>query len=192
MNGAAMAMLALSVSQPTAEAATTPETLTFEQALRTFRQVCVDTLPSPRAFTSTMNTIGVRWRRVDKTPAEIFGTGNSWRSTLGEVTYHNPPYSHITLFGPACHLVFRTDDGYAHAPASAMIGDLLGLPAGTDTGRTGEPQTRWEAERENGMRIRVFLTSNVNAIGGRAARLSISVRRPLPPELERRIRENEN
>lgn len=191
MSVAVISWLALAAAQAGPEPAT-PEVLTFERALQTFQRVCVDTLPDPHAFTDAMNTIGVRWRKIDKSPAEIFGTGNSWRSTLGEITYHNPPYRGITLGGPACHFEFHPDNRYVHAEASAALRAILNLPVGRDTGRPREPQMRWETELANGMSIRVFLTSNVEIIGGRGARLSISRRHPLPPELDRRIREIEN
>ena len=192
MNAAMAALLGMAAAQGSAEPSVPSDILAFEQALATFQRICVDTLPSPQGFTTAMNAIGIRWRKVDKTPAEIFGTGNSWQSTLGEISYHNPAYSHVTRGGPACHFEFRPDHRYGHAQAAAALAVALGLPAGRDTGNRRQPQMRWESDLPSGMRIRVFLTSNVELNGGSGARLSISVRHPLPPELERRLREIED
>ena len=61
--------------------------LAEDEAIRIFQRLCVAPLPSPERFAESMNGSGLRWRKVRKSEAEVFGVGNSWRSALGEVTY---------------------------------------------------------------------------------------------------------
>lgn len=51
--------------------------------LLTFRELCVTPLPSPEGFVAAINAGGARWHRLDRTPAEISGIGNGWRSGRG-------------------------------------------------------------------------------------------------------------
>ncbi|MEA3046803.1 MAG: hypothetical protein QOJ53_1135 [Sphingomonadales bacterium] len=182
------ALLSAAIAQPDAAPAPAFETRTFEQAWQTFESICVTPLPSPQRFVDAMHATGLRWRKVDKTPAQIFGLGNSWRSTIGEITYRYRPELQHLLAGPACHLEFRTGEHYAHAEAADAVQRRIALPPGRDTGNRREPQTRWETRFAGGMAVRVFLTSNVAVAGGSGARLSISRRDTTPLRREDRAR----
>jgi hypothetical protein len=148
------------------------EVLTTDQALALFRQLCVDPLPSPQRFVEAMNTSGLRWQKVAKTPEEVYGLGNSWRSARGMITYHVPHYE--SQGSPACHFEWRPEPGYDHAAVAAAVAAALGLPKGKNIGSRREPQMRWETTRRDRMMIRVFLTSIDNGADGWTVRFSIS------------------
>jgi hypothetical protein len=176
MIGLATARLAAAVlmtgEPPAPLAAESPEILTTDQALATFRQLCVDPLPSPQRFVEAMNTSGLHWRKVDKTPDEVFALGNSWRSARGMISYHVPHYK--SQGSPACHFEWRPGSGYDHGVVAAALTAALGLPKGKNTGSRREPQRRWETTRADRMMIRVFLTSIREGADSWTVRFSIS------------------
>ena len=182
-------MIGLLVFLAAQSAAAAPERAydirTFDQAWQDFERFCVAPLPSPRRFAAAMDSAGIHWRRVPRTPEQIWGSGNEWRSSIGEITYHYTPDIVHVIGGPACHLEFRTDAAYRHDEAAALVERRLGLPRGTDSGGRRAMQMRCEMRRADGMDIRVFLSSNIAVPGGTGARLSISRRNlaPLPREM---------
>ncbi|MEA3032158.1 MAG: hypothetical protein QOH86_174 [Sphingomonadales bacterium] len=137
---AAILMIAEPPAPPAAESL--PEILTTDQALATFRQLCVDPLPSPQRFVEAMNGSGLHWRKVDKTPDEVFALGNSWRSARGMITYHVAHWK--SQANPACHFEWRPGPGYGHAAVATALAAALGLDKGKNTGSRREPQRRWE------------------------------------------------
>src|SRR5205085_5865323 len=168
----AAALLLAAAAPPARGDAPAAKVLSFDEALATFRTLCVEPLPSPERFVAAMNASGIGWRTVRKSEGEVFGTGNSWRSEIGQVTYHNPPYADITGFGPACHLEWRVSADYDHRRAATALAAALSLPPGEETGKAAEPQTKWEAPRPDGLNVRYFLSTAQPGPEGRTARLS--------------------
>lgn len=146
----------------------------IDVALTRFNQFCMVPLPDAQAFTTSMNTSGLRWQNLNRTAAEAWGIGNAWQSVIGIITYRQRrPQDRMLIGNPACHFDFAVHDTYTHAVAAAVVQQSLSL--GEPCHRRGErDQTRWERMDARGFEIRVFLTSEEHELGQRGARLSVS------------------
>lgn len=159
------------------EAQTLPEPVAteFDPAFSTFRTLCVDTLPVPEKFVTAMNGLEVKWVKEAKSPAEVFGVGNSWWSPLGEVTYIHRPGDSIPIANSACHLEFRTMPGFDHAASVSHMSAAYGLKPDKLRREKTETQTCFSGELADGRHARFYLTSHTDFAKGEGARLSMSM-----------------
>jgi hypothetical protein len=167
-------ILALLLSGMAAAGAAAPvaQPAPLDDAIAYFQRLCVATMPKPAAFAAMLSQ-EPGWQAFRKIDGHIPVIGHFWRSERGELSYQNLPG--MTETNPGCHYSFRTVSSYTHAQGVDALTKALALPAGKTTGGRKAPQTRWEAALPNGLRMRLFLTSERDPeLGGEAARLSIS------------------
>jgi len=144
-------------------------------AIAYFRQVCVETMPSPNRFAARLGADRSGWtpyERRGRRGARVIG--HAWRSSRGELSYLHLPGLALREVNPGCHYAFRTAPGFGHDETALLLAQALGLDAGRQTGNRRAPQTRWEGRLAGGLRVRVFLSSAIEGMDGPAARLSIS------------------
>lgn len=165
-----IAAVLLALAAPAAADAFAPTPT--EEAVAYFRHMCVETLPEPRAFAAALAAEPPGWVPFERSDRGARVIGHFWRSARGVLFYQNLPGMFET--NPGCHFTFRTDAAFSHAAGAGALARALGLDAGRDTGSRRAPQTRWETRLPNGLRVRIFLSSAVEDMGGPAARLSIS------------------
>lgn len=146
-------------------------------AIAYFRRMCVDTMPEPRAFATALNVEPPGWVRYQKSHRGSPVVGHFWRSSRGELSYVNLPGLRSPETNPVCHYAFRRDPEFSHNEVASALARALGLDSGRPTGSRRGPQTRWEGTLPNGLRVRVFLSSDVEDMRGPASRLSISAYR---------------
>jgi len=151
------------------------EAQSLPEAFAVFDEFCVKPLPSVDEFVAALNRSDLDWERVQRRErVRRLDPPNYFQSRAGELSYVIADGLPTSMGSPTCHSTFRTDAAYSHDEAAALVAARLNLGEGASERTRRSPQTKWEAITGDGMAIRVFLTSNVELDGERAARLSIS------------------
>ena len=152
----------------------------MDQAIATWKRLCVDPLPARQGFIDAFNIDqrnGAGWVKVAR-PGPELALGHYWRSPLGMLTYVSEPQLPGFINDPACHYTFAVEPGYTHEAGVAALRQALDIDAGKATGsRRKPPQTQWEVDWKPGIHVRIFLSADDKAFGVPGTRLSISVQR---------------
>lgn len=150
---------------PLADMKSSMETVSVDEGVALFSQVCFEKFPDPKAAMEVIANPELGLTKLPETPSQAMQPGDAWTSPKVQVTYVDADWMPMDMGSPQCSVTVVLEGQPLHGAIAAAMTANMQLPTvkfGKDGSRA---QTKWDIAQTNGDKWRLFLTTTQTPSG---------------------------